>query len=324
MKTKEAIIGKVPAVLDYFGLPPVTGKRHFKGECPICKKTGAFRIDDREGRGTWICRCGSGDIWKLLTITQEGKSIRDLYDEVDRLLGNAYQKPEGETQDQQPDSVAKLRARVSRKFSTLPSLRGTTAETYLQRRGINCLPDDFVGFCESQPYRGKTYQAMFALATDDRGALCYLHRTLLDGDKKADIGQASRKMMRMQEDGYLDHAGSVAIRMFPPSSTMGIAEGIETALSCRQVYQCNVWSTINAGFMKKFIAPKGVKRLIIFTDYDISSATGHAAAMECARANLLSKNDVEEVLVRWPDAGDFNDLLINGDVVRELKFKRAA
>lgn len=43
--------------------------------------------------------------------------------------------------------------------------------------------------------------------------------------------------------------------------------------------------------MKKFRVPAGVKHLIIFADMDKHSATGHAAAFECAHANLLAKND---------------------------------
>lgn len=122
------------------------------------------------------------------------------------------------------------------------------------------------------------------------------------------------------KDSYLDHARSVAIRMFPVSTTIGIAEGIETALSCYQVYGVNTWAVINSGFMKKFRVPAGVKHLIIFADMDKHSATGHAAAFECAHANLLAKNDLVKVSIRWPDNGDFNDMLMNGDQVREQVF----
>ncbi|EJG2212558.1 toprim domain-containing protein, partial [Proteus mirabilis] len=100
-----------------------------------------------------------------------------------------------------------------------------------------------------------------------------------------------------------------------------IAEGIETALSCKQLYGVNTWSVINTNFMKKFKAPKGVTHLVIFTDMDWNAA-GHAAAMECAHKNLLSNNDVETVSVRWPDNGDFNDMLIEACEVRELVFSK--
>ncbi|MGT3335444.1 primase-helicase zinc-binding domain-containing protein, partial [Yersinia enterocolitica] len=57
MKTLEAAKGHWPKIFEYFGLPPVTGKRHYKGECPVCGSQGKFRIDDRNGEGTWICCC---------------------------------------------------------------------------------------------------------------------------------------------------------------------------------------------------------------------------------------------------------------------------
>lgn len=101
---------------------------------------------------------------------------------------------------------------------------------------------------------------------------------------------------------------------------MGVAEGIETALSCYQIYGVNTWATINSTFMKKFRVPAGVKHLIVFADMDAHSATGQAAALECAHANLLAKNDLISVSVRWPDHNDFNDMLMNGDQVRELVF----
>jgi putative DNA primase/helicase len=163
----------------------------------------------------------------------------------------------------------------------------------------------------------RVYQALYSLATDDKGELCYLHQTLLDGDKKAQIGDSAKRLKSLQEQSCLDHVRSVAVRMFPVSSTPGIA-----ALSCLQIYGINTWATLNSGFMKKFRVPAGVKNLIIFADMDKHSATGHAAAFECAHANLLAKNDLISVAVRWPDNGDFNDMLMNGDQVRELVFSK--
>ncbi|HDU8603577.1 TPA: hypothetical protein RG680_002367 [Morganella morganii] len=74
--------------------------------------------------------------------------------------------------------------------------------------------------------------------------------------------------------------------------------------------------------MDKFTAPKGVTHLIVFADADWGSATGHAAAFVCAKRNLVANNDVEKVSVRWPDKGDFNDLIRDGSEVRELTFYR--
>ncbi|HDU4556705.1 TPA: toprim domain-containing protein [Klebsiella pneumoniae subsp. pneumoniae] len=320
MKTAEAAKGQWSMIFEHYGLPPITGKNHFKGECPVCGARGKFRVDDRDGQGTWICVCGSGDGMKLLTQTLQ-KSFSAICAEVDQLIGNTFRRIDVPV----TSDASNLRKKVIRKFSKLVALKGTSAADYLLSRGITRLPVEAVRFNDRQRHAGKVFQSLYSLATDDKAELCYLHQTLLDGDKKAQIGVSARKLKSLQEDNYLDHARSVAIRMFPVSTTLGIAEGIETALSCYQVYGVNTWAVINSGFMKKFRVPAGVKTLIIFADMDKYSATGHAAAFECAHANLMAKNDLVKVCIRWPDNGDFNDFLMNGDQVREqVFFKKVA
>lgn len=317
MKTADAAKGHWPTIFEHYGLPPITGKNHFKGECPVCGSKGKFRIDDRNGAGTWICTCGSGDGMKLVTLTQ-GKPFSVICKEIDRLIGNDFVRETIPT----TSKASSLRKRAQSKFPKLPALRGTSGAAYLNARGIFSLPVDAVRFNPKERYQGQVYQSLFSLATDDKAELCYLHRTLLDGDKKADLKDEknSKRQKSLQEENYLEHARSVAIRMFPVSTTLGIAEGIETALSAYQIYKVNTWATMTSGFMKKFRVPAGVKRLIIFADRDVNSATGLAAALECAHANLLAKNDLEKISIYYPDNGDFNDMLMNGDQVREIPF----
>lgn len=323
MKTAAAAVGHWSTIFEHFGLPPVTGKRHYKGECPVCGARGKFRIDDTDGQGTWICRCGSGTGMDLVTKTQ-GKPFNEVCREIDALIGNTYQ------QEKVPvtSDASKLRNKVLNKFSRLPDLRGTTGAGYLNARGIFKLPQEAIRFNDKQRHAGRVYQSLYSLATDDKGELCYLHRTLLDGNQKAQPRNSAgaKRQKSLQDESYLDHARSVAIRMFPVATTLGIAEGIETALSCKQLYNVNTWATMTSGFMKKFRVPAGVKNLIIFADRDVNSATGLAAATECAHANLLAKNDLEKISIYYPDNGDFNDMLTNGDQVREIPFfkKKAA
>lgn len=319
LNTKKAAIGRWAEIYKHFGLPGVTGKKHWPKECPVCGRKGKFRCDDKDGTGSYICVCGSGDGWALLA-AKTGKEFKVLASEVDSLIGNEYTS-DRTTINPARTSLAQQREKVSRKFAKLTLLRGTGAEGYLKERGINALPVESIRYCDKQPVDGKNLQAIYALATDDKGELCYLHRTLLDGEQKAQRGGSVKKMMKLQEDSYLEYAKSVAIRLFPVASTLGIAEGIETALSCHQITKCHTWATMNTAFMKKFRVPAGVKNLIIFADAD-ANAAGHAAAFECAAANLHAKNDLESVSVRWPAQGDFNDLLNNGSEVYEWVFHR--
>jgi len=60
----------------------------------------------------------------------------------------------------------------------------------------------------------------------------------------------------------------------------------------------------------------------IFADND-RNGTGHAAAFECGNKNLLSKNDVKEVVIRWPSKeGDFNDVLTTDIEVVEWTLRK--
>lgn len=317
MKTAEAAKGQWAMIFGHYGLPPITGKNHFKGKCPLCDSIGKFRIDDRDGAGTWICTCGNGDGMKLVTQTQ-GKPFNEICREIDELIGNTFTRLKIPV----TTSAGSLRKRVLSKFSKLAPLCGTTGADYLNARGIYKLPAEAIRFNDKQRHDGRVFQSLYSLATDDKGELCYLHQTLLDGANKADIGTSAKRQKSLQEDNYLDHARSVAIRMFPVASTLGIAEGIETALSAHQLYGVNTWATMTSGFMKKFRVPAGVKHLIIFADRDPNSATGLAAAYECAHHNLLAKNDLQRVSVYWPDHDDFNNMLMNGDQVRELVFNK--
>jgi putative DNA primase/helicase len=76
---------------------------------------------------------------------------------------------------------------------------------------------------------------------------------------------------------------------------------------------------MTSGFMKKFRVPAGVKNLIIFADRD-ETAPRDWLRPGMRSCNLLAKNDLQKISIYYPDNGDFNDMLMNGDQVRELVF----
>lgn len=315
MRTVDAVVGNWEKVFNYYGLPPITGNKHFQGKCPICEAKGKFRIDDKNGQGTYICKCSSGTGWSLLEKTQ-GKDFKTLAREIDGILGNTYN---GVAQPRDITQSEKIRNKVLNKFNKLKSLNGTNASIYLKNRGIEAHEINNVRFCENDKTPDGMFSAIYSIASDSKGNACYLHRTFLDGNKKADI-KNNKKMLSLQEDTYLEHAQSVAIRLSDVSSTLGIAEGIETALSCHQVYKCSTWSVLNTSLMKRFRAPTGVDHLIIFADSDDNGA-GLNAAFECGHKNIMTKNDVKRVTIRWPNKGDFNDFLNDGGDVFEWVLK---
>ena len=307
MKTVDFVRGKWPQIFEYYKLPPVDARNHYKGECPICGKKDKLRIDDKDGSGSWICVCGFGDGWKLLTLTT-GKDFKTLAKEIDETFGNTY-----EHKKTQPIVNDRLIASVNR-FKSIPRLEGTDGESYLNQRGITQMPKGGIKYSnkEFNSDTDRYYACLYAIASNEYSEAIYRHLTYLDGASKANVPRV-KKALTLQE-----YSGSVSVKLFEPKSTLGIAEGIETALSAHQLYKLPVWSTLNATLMKKFKAPSGVDTLVIFADND-KNGTGLNAAFECGNKNLLSNNDVNQVVIRWPKLADFNDMLLEGCEIFEWK-----
>ena len=300
-------MGRWPEIFAHYNLPPVDAKKHFPGECPLCSGKGKFRVDDKDGEGTWICVCDNGNGWDLLK-KFTGKEFRTLAREIDKLLGNEWAHEKREP-TQKLDKVLQVKTR----FLSLPNLRNTPGMEYLHGRGIYRMPQRGVRFSrgEFDNDAGRSVPCMFSVASNEYGEAVYLHLTYIEDGKKADV-PIQRKMRTLQE-----YQGSVAVKLQEPTNVLGIAEGIETALSAGFIYQLPTWSTLNATLMKRFKAPTGVEDLYIFADND-KNGTGLAAALECGNKNILSNNDVKNVVIRWPGAvNDFNDIITVGDEVLE-------
>jgi len=304
MKTIDIVKGKWPFIFQQYGIE-MTGRKH--KDCPSCGGKKKFRIDDKEGAGTWICTHGAGDGWKLL-IEVTGKDFRTLARELDVLLGNVYAK----------EPIAPRRnyeAELFALWKTLRPIKGTSVNRYLQSRGIFRIPT------RAMKIIGNDQKSiMFCVATNDMGNPVITRKTYLSGDEKAKIDVPKRtEKVDKEREGVIDE--SIAIRLFEPQTCLGIAEGVETALSAHQLYECATWAVMNSNFMKKFRAPTGVEHLIIFADWD-DNGTGMAAAFVCGQANVLANNDVNRVTIRYPQSGDFNDVLQCSQTINEFKLKR--
>ncbi len=120
MNTKQAAIGRWAEIFKHYGLPVSPGKPS-QGECPLCGRTGKFRCDNKNGTGSYICVCGSGDGWALLT-AKTGKEFKVLASEIDRLIGNEYTSDRTRVNPVRT-SLAQQREKVSRKFAKLTAAR---------------------------------------------------------------------------------------------------------------------------------------------------------------------------------------------------------
>lgn len=315
IKTIDAMVGMEELIINHFNLPPITGNRHYPGECPICSKRKKFRLHRYRDKVSYICVCGSGSLINLIC-ERDGIEFKDACKEIDRIIGNDYKRPIKQQKQQEKIKLPRKEVLMNR-FTAIHTLKGSNVEGYLKSRGIYQLPEMSVKYSHSEFDRaeGRSFECMYAVATDEQMNIVYTHKTYLDGPKKAECN-VNKKMETVNkynlpcESCGHEHAANVAVRMFPATDTLGISEGIESALSAYQLFGFPVWSVLNTSIMKEFKAPSGVSTLIIYADNDKNGA-GLAAAFTCGHKNILSNNDISKVIIRTPSKidCDFNDML---------------
>lgn len=184
--------------------------------------------------------------------------------------------------------------------------RGTLVETYLRSRGL-ALPaagDAVVRYHPKCPFgRGRRTPAMLALVRDVEGDFPRgIHRTALSLEgRKVEIDGVDRRSMGPIANGAvkLGSCGETGGRL-------GIAEGIETALSLQGIPEFGaapVWSLVSAGGIARLPVLPDVTELWVAVDND---QAGRAAAKACVER----WRDVEVVLVRpRRREADLNDLV---------------
>lgn len=131
---------------------------------------------------------------------------------------------------------------------------------------------------------------MVCRVQDASGAGCAVHRTYLGSNgQKASVSTAKKLAGKAP-------AGA-AIRLSAPSGYLGIAEGVETALSAFLLFGVPTWAAISAGGLERWSPPDDVRRVIVFGDNDVSG-TGQAAAWSLAKRLIASGVDTQ---VRIPE-----------------------
>jgi hypothetical protein len=179
-----------------------------------------------------------------------------------------------------PDPAALDKWRTSRPGE------GTLVEDYLNRRGILIVPPS-IRFSEAS-------SQMVAGVQAPDGRLIAIQTTLLT---------AAAERGDRRTCGSL---GAGAFRGGPAAETMGIAEGVETALSAQQIFGMSVWASLGASRLNNVDLPAGVREVHICSDND---QPGRVAADKAAfEHHRLGR----KVIMHFPADGfnDFNDVLI--------------
>ncbi|CCW16725.1 hypothetical protein EBBID32_10630 [Sphingobium indicum BiD32] len=106
----------------------------------------------------------------------------------------------------------------------------------------------------------------------------------------------------------LGRPGQGAVILAPANDTLGLAEGIETALSAILLLDIPVWATLGNERLAHIAIPDTVTRLILLPDNDRGGRIGAAKATD---AYAMPGRTIE---VLWPPQGfnDWNDALRAG------------
>lgn len=177
---------------------------------------------------------------------------------------------------------------------------GSVAETYLRLRKIRvgkwppCLR--FV----DQAWHGwerTEHPALIGAIQDGTGHVTAIQTTFLSSEGRKAGLTPPKPVLGPMLDG--------AVRLGKPAKILGIAEGIETALSARQIYSLPVWATCGSGRLGAVKIPEGVNQIIVFGDNgDRGKEAAHKAVDSYFHQGYAAA-------VAFPDEGskDFNESL---------------
>ena len=297
------------------------GKRHW-GLCPFHadKKTPSFTVE--EGRGSYKCY-GCGRRGDAIDWLQERSGL-GFVEAVEELAVRAGMMPDREGRTRpvakpvaQRQSRAEIDAETADKVAWARSLwagcrpaAGTLVETYLAARGIDVgviggVPPT-IRFHPALKHRdtGLYLPAMVAAVQAPDGRIAGIHRTFLRMDGAGKAGVVSPKKM-----GGVCWGG--VIRLCSAAGRMGVAEGIETALSVMTVSGLPVWAAGSLGNMAAADLPPMVREVVLCTDGDSDPGAVGKAVAKANEFHAARGRTVREA--RAPAGTDWNDLLTGPD-----------
>lgn len=188
-------------------------------------------------------------------------------------------------------------------WSDASSLPGSPAKAYLEARGITA-SSSALRYHARTPLgpqaRAQFLPAMIAAVSLDEGPIA-IHRTYLalEGPSLASFEKPKRALGSLR---------SAAVRLFPPmQGALGLAEGIESALSARALTGVPCWATLGNERFSLVSIPESVTALHLFVDWD---AGGDLAAKRALEAHAREGRTIH---VRRPSlrGTDWNDELVS-------------
>lgn len=305
-----------PAILAQLGIPEESLRLKKAGPCPACGGEDRYTFDNRKGRGDFFCRgCGAGDAFELLERVHRW-TFAEARRHVLRVAGLAEDRRETRAAAAPNASCAVTteKASVAMPTDRVRALARSTcavadcpdAVAYLESRGLWPLPAG----CTLRAHVGMDYwherqrlgrfPGLVAEVRDIGGELATVHATYLSSGQKL-VDQEPRKLL-----SPLTGREGCAVRLMPATDVLGIAEGIETALSAAMLDGVPLWAALNTALLAKFEPPAGVTLLRIFADRDEAGLIAAGRLMERLQGRVRF-----ELRVPPPPHKDFNDLLMS-------------
>ena len=260
---------------------------------------------------SWFCDMPKGDVLNDI-ISILGGDLRVVKPHAVKRV--ATQQPEPIS----PDVAAKRKAIIKRIWDGSQPIEGTIAETYLRSRGIkgdlslmgnNLRFHPELSYKEDDSSPWQKFPGMLAIYRDKDGVPLTLHRTFLksDGSGKADVSRPKMILAppRDMRGGYimLDRPIDTASGKY-----IGIAEGIETALSVREASGCPMWVGYSDRLMEMVNIPLDVKMVIPWVDLEPSGAgvrAGKALSERLAKQSCETfpqvPNNMDQPKADWND-----------------------
>jgi putative DNA primase/helicase len=291
--TIEAAHGRWREILPALGVPMkvLNGKHQ---ACPSCGGKDRFRYSDVRGHGDYFCsQCGAGKGLMLLGLVH-GWDFKRAMTEVDAIIGNL---PPPRKRREWVPAAANLRALYQ---ASQPIADGDPVARYMAGRAIDIMalaPKSLRFHPELKHRSGGRHPGMIAVYSGPEGKPATIHRTFLTANgRKADLDP-----VRMFMPVPIPSGG--AIRLAPPSPTMGIAEGVETALAAWQRFGHPVWATTSEVLLQRWVPPPEARHVIVYGDNDLNFVGQRAAYILAARlVHDAIKDKVDlQVEVRVPD-----------------------
>lgn len=300
-KIQDRAIGRWRSLLPALGVHErfLTGKH---GPCPCCGGTDRFRWDDKAGSGSYYCnQCGAGSGVDLVM-----KANKVPFAEAKRMIESLLPTAEISIPKAGRGSQLDARHHIERIWCDANPLDGfDPGSLYLASRGLKMAkyPTQLRWIAKTgYAHEDKTktwHPALLAKMVSPDAKTWTVHRTFLDRDGRKAKVPTVRKLM----PGSVPRGG--AVRLASSAETMGIAEGIETALAASMLFEVPVWSALNAGNLVHWVPPPTARNIIVFGDND-PSFTGHYSAYALAH-RLSSEGYHVEVRIPETEATDWAD-----------------